>query len=281
MSRNATGWWPHAGTRCEAWDCVHRRFYPAVIRIRQLIASGAIGQPVFAQMIASEPFDPAPGDPRHWLVQPSQSGGGPMADFGCHRIEVLLRLLGPTADVRSVVTERCARPGSGGHAATLRWFEVARARSSRSPHAAADRRDTLEILGSRGSHSRGIAECRRLHRCGLARRSASNRIRPPRMSTFRSSRSSWTRVRNRSRSGGRRPRRPMRSPSYRKPSMLTRRRFVEALGACGRRCRTQWPCAPHKRHRLLPARQLRVTTPPRDFGPQRGADHLLTVIRTS
>src|SRR6266545_6047888 len=44
----------------------YRRFYPAVRRIAQLLASDAIGAPVFAQMIASEPFDPKPRQPRHW-----------------------------------------------------------------------------------------------------------------------------------------------------------------------------------------------------------------------
>ena len=61
----------------------YRRFYPAVRRVKDLIDSGAIGEPVIAQMIASEPFEPRPGAPRHWLVQQSQSGGGLMADFGC------------------------------------------------------------------------------------------------------------------------------------------------------------------------------------------------------
>src|SRR6266487_877198 len=41
----------------------YRHFYPAVIRAKELISSGAIGAPVFAQMIASEPFDPRPGEP--------------------------------------------------------------------------------------------------------------------------------------------------------------------------------------------------------------------------
>jgi predicted dehydrogenase len=129
----------------------YRHFYPVVIRIRKLLASGAIGRPVFAQMIASEPFDPAPGDPRHWLVQPSQSGGGPMADFGCHRIEVLLHLLGPTAGVRSVVTNAALDRAVEDTAATLLQFESGACALVAVTNAAADRRDTLEILGSRGS----------------------------------------------------------------------------------------------------------------------------------
>ena len=129
----------------------YRHFYAAVIRIRQLIASGAIGRPVFAQMIASEPFDPAPGDPRYWLVQPSQSGGGPMADFGCHRIEVLLNLLGPVASVRSVVTNAALDRDVEDTAATLLRFESGACALIAVTNAAADRRDTLEILGTGGS----------------------------------------------------------------------------------------------------------------------------------
>jgi predicted dehydrogenase len=129
----------------------YRHLYPVVIRIRQLIASGAIGQPVFAQMIASEPFDPAPGDPRYWLVQPSQSGGGPMADFGCHRVEVLLHLLGPIANASSVLTNAALARDVEDTAAALLQFESGACALVAVTNAAADRRDTLEILGSRGS----------------------------------------------------------------------------------------------------------------------------------
>jgi predicted dehydrogenase len=122
-----------------------------VIRIRELIASGAIGRPVFAQMIASEPFDPAPGDARHWLVQPAQSGGGPMADFGCHRVEVLLNLLGPIASVSSVLTNAALDRKVEDTAASLLKFESGACALVAVTNAAADRRDTLEILGSRGS----------------------------------------------------------------------------------------------------------------------------------
>ena len=37
---------------------------------------------------AFEPFDARPGQPRAWLLDKAASGGGPMADFGCHRIQV-------------------------------------------------------------------------------------------------------------------------------------------------------------------------------------------------
>ena len=129
----------------------YRHFYPAVIRIRQLIASGAIGQAVFAQMIASEPFDPRPGAPRYWLVQPSRSGGGPMADFGCHRLEVLMQLLGPVARVRSVVATVALDREVEDTAAVLLQFERGACAMVAVTNAAAERQDTLDVFGTGGS----------------------------------------------------------------------------------------------------------------------------------
>src|SRR5262245_58392813 len=46
----------------------YRHFYPAVLRIKELIAAGEIGAPVFAQMNALEWFDPDLDHPRRWLL---------------------------------------------------------------------------------------------------------------------------------------------------------------------------------------------------------------------
>src|SRR5262249_27238234 len=80
----------------------YRHFYPVVNRVKAILESGDIGEPVFAQLAAFEHFDPAPDHPRAWLLQPSKSGGGPMMDFGCHRIEVLLELFGQ--DIRDTAS---------------------------------------------------------------------------------------------------------------------------------------------------------------------------------
>src|SRR6266850_8036672 len=129
----------------------YRRFYPAVVRVRQLVDAGAIGEPVFAQMIASEPFDPRPGAPRYWLVQRSQSGGGPMADFGCHRLEVLLHLLGPVRRVTSVVATVALDREVEDTAAALLQFERGACAMVAVTNAAAERQDTLDVFGTRGS----------------------------------------------------------------------------------------------------------------------------------
>jgi predicted dehydrogenase len=72
----------------------YRHFYPAVRRVKELIDSGELGVPVVAQINAFEWFDPSPSDPRAWLINKRLSGGGPMFDFGCHRIELSLDIFG-------------------------------------------------------------------------------------------------------------------------------------------------------------------------------------------
>jgi predicted dehydrogenase len=130
----------------------YRHHYPVVARLRELLASGEIGEPVLAQVQAFEPFDPGPDHPRAWLMRRSESGGGPMADFGCHRIEVLLDLLGPVAEVHGFpdnvrYKEREVEDTCVAH---LRFREGAVAVLAVT-HAALESRDTLEILGTRGS----------------------------------------------------------------------------------------------------------------------------------
>jgi predicted dehydrogenase len=75
----------------------YRHFYPMVNRIKEILQSGEIGKVVVAEIRAFENFRPEPGDPRSWMVRRGQGGGGPLMDFGCHRIEVLLNILGPAS----------------------------------------------------------------------------------------------------------------------------------------------------------------------------------------
>jgi predicted dehydrogenase len=129
----------------------YRRFYPVVARIRDILAAGEIGTPVFAEMHAFEPFDPAPGAPRSWLIDRAQSGGGPLADFGCHRIEVLLHLLGPVRRVTGLVATVALRRDVEDTAAALLQFAGGACAALIVTHAAAERRDTFDLVGTRGS----------------------------------------------------------------------------------------------------------------------------------
>jgi predicted dehydrogenase len=129
----------------------YRRFYPVVERVKQVIASGEIGKIVLVQINAFENFDPSTDDPRHWLMEKEKSGGGPMMDFGCHRIELLMYLLGNVRNVRSLVSNGVLGREIEDTAAALLQFESGTCASITVTHAAIEAQDTLDIFGTSGS----------------------------------------------------------------------------------------------------------------------------------
>src|SRR3984885_4670758 len=70
----------------------YRRAYPKVQRARELLAAGAIGKPVLAELTCHSCFDGTGS--RSWLVDPAKAGGGPLFDIASHRIDVLNFLFG-------------------------------------------------------------------------------------------------------------------------------------------------------------------------------------------
>ena len=71
----------------------YRRMYPKVARAKELMESGAIGRPVFAEATSHDWFYPADGY-RAWLVDPAIAGGGPLYDIASHRIDLMNYLFG-------------------------------------------------------------------------------------------------------------------------------------------------------------------------------------------
>lgn len=130
----------------------YRHLYPAVRRLRELLSSGELGKPVFAQVQAFEHFDPQPGHPRAWLLRKAESGGGPMMDFGCHRIEILLDLFGAVQDVRGFPAKVRFRDREVEDTCVAHFrFETGAMAVLAVSHAARESRDTLEVFGSEGS----------------------------------------------------------------------------------------------------------------------------------
>jgi predicted dehydrogenase len=129
----------------------YRRFYPAVERVRGLLSSGEIGTPVVAQMNAFERFEPGPENPRRWLINKELSGGGPMFDFGCHRVEVLLNLLGRAVEVKGMTSNVVFEREVEDTACALLKFEGGAQAVISVTHAARVPQDTLEIFGDAGS----------------------------------------------------------------------------------------------------------------------------------
>jgi len=71
----------------------YRRAYPKVLRAKELLRQGAIGQPLLAY-ITCQDWRSGDEPDRRWLLDPAQAGGGPLFDIGSHRIDVLNFLFG-------------------------------------------------------------------------------------------------------------------------------------------------------------------------------------------
>jgi predicted dehydrogenase len=129
----------------------YRRFYPVVERVKEIIKSGEIGVPTLTQIEAFEWFNPAAGDPRSWLLQKDFGGGGPMFDFGCHRIEVLLNIFGPISEVKALTANTVFDREVEDTALALFRFAGGACAVLSISNAAAEAKDTLNIFGTLGS----------------------------------------------------------------------------------------------------------------------------------
>ena len=129
----------------------YRHFYPLIDRIKSIIQSGEIGKPVLVQINAFEWFDPQPDHPRYWLIKTELAGGGPMFDFGCHRIEALVNIFGPVKQVASMVSNVAFNREVEDTATALFQFESGTCAVLSVTHAASEPRDTLSVFGTRGS----------------------------------------------------------------------------------------------------------------------------------
>lgn len=129
----------------------YRHFYPVVERLKAIIKAGEIGAPVLAQINAFEQFNPAADDPRAWFVKKQLSGGGPMFDFGCHRIEVLTNIFGPITEVKAMTANVVFDREVEDTASALFRFERGGCALLAVSHAAGEPKDSLDIFGTQGS----------------------------------------------------------------------------------------------------------------------------------
>jgi len=129
----------------------YRHFYPVVRRVKELLDSGELGIPIVVQLNAFEWFDPKPSDPRAWLIRKSLSGGGPMFDFGCHRIELLLNLFGDVSDMKTTLAKTFFDREVEDVATAIFHFERGACGTLTVAHAAREPQDTFDLFCSHGS----------------------------------------------------------------------------------------------------------------------------------
>lgn len=78
----------------------YRTFYPNIMRMKALMAEGAIGDVVLARINHTGFYEPSQHDSSSWRVNPEISGGGVLMDLGSHRIDLLQYLMGDIVSAR-------------------------------------------------------------------------------------------------------------------------------------------------------------------------------------
>jgi predicted dehydrogenase len=130
----------------------YRHMYPAIAGIKRIIGAGEIGTVVMTQINAFEYFDPVPDHPRHWFTVKEKAGGGPMFDFGCHRLEILVDVFGPVSGVTSVVGNVAPfHRDVEDTAIAVLAFERGSYATLSVTHASNEPQDTLDVYGTLGS----------------------------------------------------------------------------------------------------------------------------------
>lgn len=98
----------------------YRRLYPKLIRAKQLIAEGAIGQPLLAEANCHGFLETLEG--REWLKNPAISGGGPLYDIASHRIDAMGFLFGKPQRAMGVMSNAVHRMDVEDSATVLMQF---------------------------------------------------------------------------------------------------------------------------------------------------------------
>ena len=88
----------------ELFVAYYRRFQPHVLRMKELLAAGAIGRPAYgyADIAVGDTARRIAAGARGWRSDPAVAGGGWFVDMASHRIDLLVWLLGPVADAVGV-----------------------------------------------------------------------------------------------------------------------------------------------------------------------------------
>ena len=133
----------------------YRRLYPKLMRAKELIAEGAIGQPV---LVEANYHGWLESPERGWLKDPALAGGGPLYDVGSHRIDACNFLFGKPLRATGLLSNALHELAVEDSATTLIEY-------AGGVHAVVDvrwnsrmQRDQFRMVGVEGEISLDIAE---------------------------------------------------------------------------------------------------------------------------
>jgi predicted dehydrogenase len=91
------------------------RYAPAVIHLRELLQTGAIGEIRHVQAFQQNGQFLDPAKPFHWKMDPARTGGGAIVEYGVHTLDLLRWLIGEVDRVSATSrTYVPARPATDG-----------------------------------------------------------------------------------------------------------------------------------------------------------------------
>ena len=125
----------------------YRRAYPRIIRLKQLVGSGAVGRVLEVTYSFSSPRKARPG----WRVDAAVSGGGLFVDVGSHALDLLDFVIGPLRHVSGVARGPQGEVGAVEEFVHAKFrFDCGAVGEAIWDFAAASSEDTLTIVGSTG-----------------------------------------------------------------------------------------------------------------------------------
>ena len=129
----------------------YRHFFPVILRLKQILAAGEIGDVMQIRIDAAETPLFSKDHPRYWIFEKDKAGGGCLMDFGCHRIEVMLHLLGAIVTVKAATGKVYDRHAVEDVATLLVEFENGAHGLLSVMRGGTEDRDTVTLLGTRGT----------------------------------------------------------------------------------------------------------------------------------
>lgn len=132
----------------------NQRFLPAIIKIKELLAAGTIGEPKLIQTYEGGSEVKNMSDPESWKSNCVEAGGGAWIDSGIHRISVLRYLFGEIESI-SGRAERlfiaCETKGDDNCAFTVEFACGALGTVACCFTVASEWNNTMEIYGTQGT----------------------------------------------------------------------------------------------------------------------------------
>lgn len=124
----------------------YRRALPRFVKVRELLAAGAIGR---LTGLVLRHASPPPRDT--WRLDPAQSGGGLFYDLGSHALDLLDHLVGPLRDPRGHAAKRSDTPAPVEDVVSLNFLTADGAPGvAHWNFAAAHHEDGVELHGTTG-----------------------------------------------------------------------------------------------------------------------------------